>query len=450
MFEPLIDTKSGKNNVIHKAINNTLIAGVYKIMLSIWLYLAKSTSLYNKLLNLFRLEVYWKERIIGVLGLGMYFFGNLIEILSSPTHTTTDPPAIWMTGTFLSIALIWVSLSRFKENTSTLFKIFIYFVNFNVIIGYGSSTHGAVDNQAFYLFISYAIFIVTSQMLESRKEMLAMTVFEIAMFAGIIYLNRDAKPLLLQPTQMLMFTFVMVGNIIIGVQRMRLTQISGDSSIQFKAISENARDIQCIVNSDFNFMYINPAVKEITGFNFSELGGKKFLTLVAVEDQQAVLNALDKVKQSPETKQSVEYRIKTMDDAFIWVESIFSGFKLSAKGRADLIFAETRNIETRKKLEHEIQQQLHVEEMLIKHSNQFINVGRTEIQHGIDIALGEFGTMLGADAVMVYRMHGKLQDEFRSTNQWTDPKSAGVLKNFNQGIKINQQLVAFLRSLRGE
>src|ERR1019366_5822496 len=108
MFAPFIDVKSQKTNFIHKVINYSLLLSVYKIMLSIWLYLKKSILLYKKLLNIFRLEIYWKERIIGVLGLGMYFFGNLIEILSSPEHTTTDPPVFWITGTFLSVALIWI------------------------------------------------------------------------------------------------------------------------------------------------------------------------------------------------------------------------------------------------------------------------------------------------------------------------------------------------------
>ncbi len=115
-----------------------------------------------------------------------------------------------------------------------------------------------------------------------------------------------------------------------------------------------------------------------------------------------------------------------------------------------MIFAETRNIEARKKLEEEIQTQLRMEELLIKHSSQFINLGRTEIQHGIDIALGEFGTMLKADALLVYRMFGKIQDEFCSTNQWTAAGCSSVIPNFNLSIKINQQLVSFLRSLRGE
>ncbi|HWB63613.1 MAG TPA: PAS domain S-box protein, partial [Chitinophagales bacterium] len=293
----------------------------------------KSLPLYKRITDFFRNETYWKERVIGVLGLGMYFFGNLIEIASSPTHSTTDPPVVWVTGTIIAFALLGSSFTKYRRFTSTLFKVFVYFVNFNVILGYGDSTKGTVDSQAFYLFISYAIFIVTSQMLESRRELLTITAYEIALFVGAVYVNRDNHTLLLQPTQQLMLAFVLVGNIAIGLQRMRLTQISGDSSIQFKAISENARDSQSIITAEYNFLYTNPSIIELTGYSFNQLNGKKFLTMVAENDQEQVLQALNRVKNSPDERQSVEYRVKSAEGDYIWVESILSAFKVGRKGK---------------------------------------------------------------------------------------------------------------------
>ncbi len=431
-------------------------------MLAISISLEKSNPLYKKGLNVFRSDTYWKERIVGSVGFIMYFLGNILEIFSSPhpsIYATSDPPALWITGALLSIGLVIITLTPYRRYTPALFIATMYFVNFNIILSYLSSTIKYSDSlkngehinlePSIYLFTSYFIFFVSSQMLESRRELLTITVCEILFFACGVYYCREYKPSLLDPNQQLLFMFVMIGNIIVGLLRMRLTQISGDSSIQFKTISENARDIQCIVDRNFNFVYINPAVKEISGLGFSDLSGKNFSSLVIETDQQAVLASLEALRQSPEEKQSAEYRIKTTSGKYIWVESIFSSFKMNRQGKTELIFAETRNIENRKMLEEEIQRQLRMEEMLIKHSNQFINVGRAEIQQGIDVALGEFGSMLQADALMVYRMHGKLQDEFRSTNQWVSKDGASVTPHFNLSIKINQQLVQFLRSLRG-
>jgi PAS domain S-box-containing protein len=379
---------------------------------------------------------------------GTYILGNGVELVSG--KVTDDPVVVWVLGILIGLSVIGLSLSRYRDFTSPAFKFFLLYVNFNIILGYGRSTMGDAQSQLFYLLFSYVLFVVCSQALDSPRELIAFTAVEIIMFSIAAYVYIEYKPLLTQSMHIFTFAFVMAGNFMIHYQRIKLTQISGNSTIQFKAISENARDIQSVISRDFNFLYINPAVRDLSGYDYNSLTGKKFLTLVADEDQQVVSDALTNIKQTPEEKQSIEYRIKTTRGNLIWVESIFSSFKSTQTGKADLIFAETRNIETRKQLEEEIQQQLHMEEMLIKHSNQFINVGRTEIQSGIDIALGEFGNMLHADAVLIYRMHGKIQDEFRSTNQWVAKQHSGLLNHFNLSIKINQQLVAFLRSLRGE
>ena len=380
----------------------------------------------------------------------MYFLGNVLEIATSPEHTTSDPPVLWVTGTIISFAVVVISATQYRRYTNILFKILMYFINFNIVFSYVSLTLKDNPDASYYLYISYFIFFVSSQMLDSRRELTAFTVAEVVFFSGAMYVCRNHHPILLLPLNILILCFVLAGNMIIGLQRLRLTQISGGSTIQFKAISENARDIQCIINGDFRFMYINPAVKEMTGQSFNQLNGKEFITLVADSDRAVVLQTLAKIKETPEEKCSVEYRIKTPNDELVWVETIFSSFNVGHTGKADLIFSETRNIEARKKLEEDIQQQLHMEEMLIKHSNQFINVGRTEIQQGINIALGEFGIMLNANCVVVYRMHGKLQDEFRCTNEWVAEGNELLLEQFKPAIKINQQLVAFLRSLRGD
>lgn len=380
----------------------------------------------------------------------MYFFGNLIEILSSPTHTTTDPPAIWITGAILSGILTFVSISKYKHYTPTLFKFVIYFVNFNIVFAYSDSVKKTMDDQSFYLFLSYAIFIVSSQMLESRKELVFMSFYEMLLFAGAVFLSYNYHPIILNPLHILMFAFVLAGNYAIGVARLRLTQISGNSSIQFKSISENARDTQVMLDADFRFVYLNPAVKSLTGYEATELLKKEFFELMVPADVAGVRTALDEIKLHPEERVSCEYRMNRNDGTHVWVESIFSAFETASGKKGDLIFAETRDIESRKKLQDEIQHQLKVEEMLIKHSTQFINVDRTEIQQGIDYTLGEFGAMLEADAALVYRMQGKLHDEFQSTNQWFKQEEIAIIQHFNLIVRINQQLIYFLRDWKGD
>ena len=384
--------------------------------------------------------------------------GDLFHVLIEPNLVTPDPVGIWLVGAILSLSIAVVSFTKWKRYAPTLAAVFIWFSNFNIVLVYVESIlspSGDIKTTAYseatYLFTCYAVFIVSSQLLASSRRMLiAVTVLEIAYFLWAMWVLRGREYLFLQPLQFLAFVFVLVGNYAMGTMRLRLTQISGGSTIQFKEISESARDMQSIINNNSDFLYINRSVKDIAGYGFEELRGKNFLTIVADSDRQPVIDALSKINNTPDHKQSVEYRMKSHDGKEVWVESIFSGFRKGENTKSDLIFAETRDIEVRKRLENEIKQQLIVEGMLIKYSNQFINVERTEIQHSIDTALAEFGRLLQADGVLVYRMHGKLQDEFRSTNQWFSEGGKPFGAQFNLTIKINQQLLLFLRSLRGD
>lgn len=140
----------------------------------------------------------------------------------------------------------------------------------------GTKTGSTTEEQAFYLMFSYAVFIVTSQMVDNRKQLILYTLLEVGFYVGIVLLFLNNHPMLLDPLQQLMFSLVLVGNFLVGTQRLQLTQVSGGSSLQFKSLSENARDIQSVINLQLDFIYLNPAVLDISGYTFAELQGKNF------------------------------------------------------------------------------------------------------------------------------------------------------------------------------
>jgi len=403
----------------------------------------------KSILRKVRGESFWKERAVAIFMVTGYLVGNIVEMVSG--KVADDPAIIWILGVMLGFVVIGLSVSdKYKAHTPTFFKIFLFYLNFNIIYAYAKSTQGPMDAESFYLLFSYVLFVIISHALESRRELIIYTIAEVVLFAGAVYISLEYEPLLLQSMQLFTFMIVLAGNFMINVQRLKLTQVSVDSTIQFKAISENSRDAQVMIDSQFRFVYLNPAVKMLTGYEIPNLLKKEIFEIVVADDVEKLRDVLTQIQDHVDARLSLEYRVRTSDGSFVWVESIFSSFDKSPTDRGGLIFAETRNIESRKKLEEEIQHQLKVEEMLIKHSTQFINVERGEIQSGIDIALGEFGTMLDADAALVYRMHGKLHDEFQSTNQWFSPNELVYIQHFNLIVKINQQLVSFLRNFRGE
>lgn len=390
-------------------------------------------------------EHFWKERIVSALIFLTYALGNLIEYFSG--KLTDDSPIYWILALILSGATFGVSFTKYRSYTVTFFKALLVYVNFQAAYVYGQSTGGKEDIESFYLMTVYIVYVVVSQVADTRRELIIITLFELAFMMSMVYIHFDNSPILLEPIQLLMFSFVVVGNLIIGFQRLRLTQAKGGVNIQFKALTENARDIQSIVTRDSKFVYLNPSVKEITGYTADELLKEGLLKVVAESDRQRVIDALETLAADGNQKKSVEYRIITKSGSPVWVESIFSKFVGAGDLSGQLIFAETRDIEVRKKLEEEIKQQLRIEELLIKHSNTFINVTRTEIHSGIDQALGEFGKILDAEGVLVYRVFGKLSDEFRSSNQWFTAESQELSQYFNLIVHINQQLISFLRSL---
>jgi hypothetical protein len=54
--------------------------------------------------------------------------------------------------------------------------------------------------------------------------------------------------------------FILVGNYLLSLQRIRLTQINSKSGIQFKNLTENARDISALFDKDLNYVYVNKSV----------------------------------------------------------------------------------------------------------------------------------------------------------------------------------------------
>ena len=419
----------------------------------------------KSLINRITGESYWKERAISLFMVVGLLLGNMVEMMSG--KEAKDSPIIWIAGVLIGTVVVVLSVLRnpkYKDNTSAAFKFFLFYLNFNVIYAYSTNTQflhvnpnlpikeftEALQGEMFYMIFSYILFVIICFGLDSRRELMLFSAGEVLLFAVAVGINWQFDPLLKDPMHMVVFTIVLAGNYMINVQRMKFSQVSSDVSIQFKVISENARDAQIILDSQLRFVYINPAARELAGYEMQEISKRSIKEVTNEEDFAEIEKVAASVVAQTNSRERLEYRLKDDEGNYIWVESIFSTFAAKEGSSQVLIFAETRNIEERKKQEEEIKQQMIVEEMLIRHSNQFINVDRAEIQSGIDVALGEFGMMLEADAVLVYRMHGKLSDEFRSTNQWFGGADKNLAAKFNLVVKIDQPLVVFLRSIRGE
>ena len=264
------------------------------------------------------------------------------------------------------------------------------------------------------------------------------------------YIFIENSPIILQTIQLLMLGVVLVGNLIIVFQRLKLTQVEGATNIQFKALTENARDVQSIINEDLNYVYVNPTILDVTGYHPNELIKDNFLKYIVAEDRPLVTTSLLGLREELENKQSIEYRTITKSGRTIWLESILSSFKNNQNEDSKMIFVETRNIEDRKQQELAIKQQLKIEELLIRHSNNFINTDRKSIPNTINSSIAEAGKILDTKSILIYRLIGKLSDDFRCTNQWYASILDQAETTCNLVVKINHDLLIFLNSLKGE
>lgn len=405
-------------------------------------------SLISSLLQRIRSEHLWKERIItGFITLA-YISGNLIEYASG--KVAEDPAWYWVTAIFLGIATMLVSISKFNRYTLYFFYTYSMFINFHCAMLYSYGVREGGEAEELYLILAYVAFFILNQAVDSRRALLVYSFAELVFFAISLYTVRDYNPILFRPLHQLIFLIVVVGTYMVGYVRIMRTQINPDSSIQFKAITESARDVQSIINKNLQFVYLNPAISELTGYVASELSGNNIYSIIHPEDIITVRDAMEGLLTGEIPKVNVEYRTVHKAGYTVWVESIISPFKSSANSNELLYFLETRDIEARKQLEAEIQQQIKVEELLIRYSNSFINAPRTEIQNAVDKALAEIGRMVNAEGIIVYRTYGKMSDEFRISNFWLDYTNNDLRKEFNAYVVINQTLVAFLRQIGKE
>lgn len=386
------------------------------------------------LLLKFKSETFWKERIISLLVTISYLVGNIIELFTK--KEAEDPIFIWVIGVLIGVSVVVISMSRFRKVTPVFFNLFIYYANFNLVYAYSKSIETSIESQSFYLLANYVLIVVSSQVLESLSQVALFSLFEILVFSVVIYIYTDVHPLLLSYMQLLVFSFVLAGNYLLSMQRIRLTQINSKSGIQFKNLTENARDISALFDRELNYVYVNKSVYNATGYSVDELVGENLLGFIIEADRPIVQNAINELAQNQDERKSVEYKIQTKNGTLIWVESIFGNFK-NGEGlmSTNLIFAETRNIERRKKLEDELQKQLDVEALFLKYSNSLINLQRKQISSEIYKLLSEATPKLEIDTIAVYSL---TKDLFRLETAWFNTITDVPINVLNTGVTAQE------------
>ncbi|WP_052288333.1 PAS domain S-box protein [Leptolyngbya iicbica] len=101
-------------------------------------------------------------------------------------------------------------------------------------------------------------------------------------------------------------------------ERQEAQQLLASSEEKFRNLVENANDIIYILNSDGIFNYISPNWTEILGHDIDEVLNQPFQPFVHPKDVSQCLAFLDRILDTGQKQQGVEYRVKHKDGSWRW------------------------------------------------------------------------------------------------------------------------------------
>lgn len=125
------------------------------------------------------------------------------------------------------------------------------------------------------------------------------------------------------------------------------------SEAQYRLITENTRDLICLLDAHNRFLYASPSFEWVLGFAPSELLGTDYFQLVHEEDMTAARNALEQARKQ-RRQRTVELRHKRRDGAWVLFESAAS-LPAETEGKPRRVVMVSRDISERKRAEREIE-----------------------------------------------------------------------------------------------
>lgn len=93
-------------------------------------------------------------------------------------------------------------------------------------------------------------------------------------------------------------------------------------SDQYKLITENMRDLICLHDINGIYIYISPSVKDLLGYEESELIGTNPYDLFHPEDVEKIKKESHEKAKNGDFKNRIVYRIRKKDNSYIWFETI--------------------------------------------------------------------------------------------------------------------------------
>ncbi|SDX79336.1 PAS domain S-box protein [Halobellus clavatus] len=90
---------------------------------------------------------------------------------------------------------------------------------------------------------------------------------------------------------------------------------------QYKAFVEQSSDLLTLIDEEGRIEYANPQTERTLGYSESELCGANSMEFIHPEDRERVRAAFEAVLETPGETVRVEYRFRSADGEWVWLES---------------------------------------------------------------------------------------------------------------------------------
>ena len=191
----------------------------------------------------------------------------------------------------------------------------------------------------------------------------------------------------------------------------------------YKLISQNMTDLVTICDPEGKLTFSSPSVKEILGYEVTEILGSGMMDFVHSDDQEEVC---DKVKRVTEDKQQakMECRVRCCSGEYLWVETIIKGI-FDEQSQLVQIQTSSRDITKRKKAEEALIETLEKERHLGLLKSRFVSMASHQFRTPLTVIQSNI-ELLNMQAERI--QHEAIQSKFdkistriqRETSRMTD------------------------------
>ena len=100
-----------------------------------------------------------------------------------------------------------------------------------------------------------------------------------------------------------------------------------ESEKKYRLLAENSKDLIYLVKPNSEIEYISPSVKELLGYNATDVIGRKKYDFIHPDDLIKVQDTIKELMTNGTSKTPIQYRVKNAFNEYVWFESAKQAIK---------------------------------------------------------------------------------------------------------------------------